>query len=72
MPGLTARAKISIQARWRIHPSLPIEPGKSVRVEHEYECRGAWAYLAALNLHRAKVFGRRGASTDIAPFERLV
>jgi len=64
--------KTSIQARVRIHPSLPTEPGKSMRVEHEYERRGAWAYLAALDVHRAKVFGRCEASTGIAPFERLV
>ena len=64
--------KTSIQARVRIHPSLPTEPGKSMRVEHEYERRGAWAYLAALDVHRAKVFGRCEASTGIAPCERLV
>lgn len=64
--------KTSIQARLRIHPSLPTEPGKSMRVEHEYERRGAWAYLAALDVHRAKVFGRGEAATGIAPFERLV
>lgn len=64
--------KTSIQARRRIHPSLPTEPGKPMRVEHEYARGGAWAYLAALDVHRAKVFGRREATTGIAPFERLV
>ena len=33
---------------------------------------GAWAYLAALDVHRAKVFGRCEDTTGIAPFERLV
>ena len=33
--------KTSIQARLRIHPSLPTEPGKSMRVEHEYARGGA-------------------------------
>ncbi len=33
---------------------------------------GAWAYMAALDVHRAKVFGRCEATTGIAPFERLV
>jgi DDE superfamily endonuclease len=69
---VSADEKTSIQARVCIHPSLPTEPGKSMRVEHEYERRGAWAYLAALDVHRAKVFGRCEASTGIAPFERLV
>jgi len=43
-----------------------------MRVEHEYTRGGAWAYLAALDVHRAKVFGRCEATTGIAPFERLV
>jgi hypothetical protein len=64
--------KTSIQARLRIHPSLPTRPGKSMRVEHEYARGGAWAYLAALDVHRAKVFGRCEPTTGIAPFERLV
>ena len=64
--------KTSIQARLRIHPSLATEPAKSMRVEHEYTRGGAWAYLAALDVHRAKVFGRCEATTGIAPFQRLV
>lgn len=43
-----------------------------MRVEHEYARGGAWAYSAALDVHRAKVFGRCEATTGIAPFERLV
>ena len=64
--------KTSIQARLRIHPSLPTAPAKTMRVEHEYTRGGAWAYLAALDVHHAKVFGRCEATTGIAPFERLV
>jgi hypothetical protein len=41
-------------------------------VEHEYKRGGAWAYVAALDVHRAKVFGRCESSTGIAPFGRLV
>lgn len=43
-----------------------------MRVEHEYVRGGAWAYLAALDVHRAKVFGRCEAATGIEPFMRLV
>jgi hypothetical protein len=43
-----------------------------MRVEHEYRRGGAWAYLAALDVHRAKVFGRCEPTTGIAPFDRLV
>ncbi|HUG24298.1 hypothetical protein [Piscinibacter sp.] len=69
---ISADEKTSIQARLRIHPSLPTGPGETMRVEHEYARGGAWAYLAALDVHRAKVFGRCEATTGIAPFERLV
>src|SRR5205085_4795692 len=41
-----------------VHPSLPTGRGKAMRVEHEYARGGAWAYLAALDVHRAKTFGR--------------
>ena len=29
-----------------------------MKVEHEYERKGAWAYLAALDVHQPKLFGR--------------
>jgi len=69
---LSTDEKTSIQARKRCHPTLPPAPGSAMRVESEYERRGAWAYLAALDVHRAKVFGRCERKTGIAPFERLV
>lgn len=69
---LSTDEKTSIQARVRTHPSLPPRPGKAARVEHEYERAGAWAYLAALDVHRAKVFGRCEQTTGIEPFGRLV
>jgi hypothetical protein len=43
-----------------------------MRVEHEYKRGGAWAYLAVLDVHRAKLFGRCEPTTGIAPFHRLV
>lgn len=67
-----ADEKTSIQARARIHPSRPPGPGRVTRVEHEYERAGALAYLAAWDVHRARVFGRCEPTTGIAPFERLV
>lgn len=69
---LSTDEKTSIQARARCHPSLPPAPGVAMRVEAEYKRRGAWAYLAALDVHRARVFGRCERTTGIAPFERLV
>lgn len=69
---LSADEKTSIQARSRIHPTLPTQPGSAMKVEHEYKRCGAWAYLAALDVHRTKVFGRCTLTTGIAPFDRLV
>jgi len=64
--------KTSIQARRRTHRSLPPAPGRPAYVEHEYARKGAWAYLAAWDVYRAKLFGRCEHKTGIAPFERLV
>ena len=69
---LSADEKTSIQARHRVHPTCPPAPGKPMRVEHGYERRGAWAYLAAWDVRRAKIHGRCEPKTGIAPFERLV
>jgi hypothetical protein len=69
---ISADEKTSIQARDRTHPTAPPQPRRPMRVEHEYERRGAWAYLAALDVHRARVVGRCEATTGIEPFRRLV
>jgi len=69
---LSTDEKTSIQARVRCHPSLPPGPGRPMLIEHEYERGGALAYLAALDVHRVKVFGRCEPATGIVPFERLV
>jgi hypothetical protein len=69
---VSADEKTSIQARLRGHPSLPPTAGRPRYVEHEYARGGAWAYLAAWDVHRAKVFGRCERTTGIAPFDRLV
>lgn len=69
---LSADEKTSIQARIRKHASWPPRPGQPARVEHEYTRGGAWAYLAAMDVHRAKFFGRCEQSTGIEPFNRLV
>jgi len=43
-----------------------------MRVEHEYQRMGAWAYFAAWDVRRANIHGRCERKTGIAPFERLV
>ena len=64
--------KTSIQARRRKHTTTPPGSGRTMRVEHEYERRGAWAYLAAWDVRRAKIFGRCENKTGIVPFGRLM
>lgn len=69
---ISADEKTSIQARIRLHPTLPPEPKQAMRVEFEYERGGALAYLAAWDVRRARVFGRCESTTGIEPFGRLV
>jgi hypothetical protein len=69
---ISADEKTSLQARIRLHPTRPTAPGQAMRVEHEYERGGALAYLAAWDVHRAKLFGRCEQTTGIEPFGRLV
>ncbi len=69
---ISADEKTSIQARIRPHTSQPPQTGQAMRVEHEYTRGGALAYLAAWDVHRARVFGRCEPTTGIKPFGRLV
>jgi hypothetical protein len=69
---ISADEKTSIQARCRCHPTLPPGRARMMRVEHEYERRGALAYLAAWDVHHARLFGRLEPTTGIEPFDRLV
>ena len=70
--GLCTDEKTRIQARHRKHRSLPPAEGRPIYVEHEYARGGALAYLAAWDVHRAKLFGRCERKSGIAAFERLV
>jgi len=69
---LSADEKTSIQARSRRHVSYPTQPDSPMKIEHEYKRLGAWAYLAALDVHRMKLFGRCEHKSGIASFGRLV
>lgn len=69
---ISADEKTSIQARHPKQPTLPPAPNRPTRVEHEYFRGGAWVYLAAWDVHRAKIFGRCEFENGIAPVDRLV
>src|SRR5271157_3650688 len=45
---------------------------RPMRIEHEYFREGAWTYLAAWDVHRAKRFGRCEKKSGIAPTHRLM
>jgi hypothetical protein len=71
---ISADEKPSIQARRRIHETLPPAPGvaRGQRVEHTYERGGALTYLAAWDVRRGRVFGRSELKGGIEAFDRLV
>lgn len=68
---LSFDAKPSIQARGRIHATLPAAPGRPARVEHEYVRHGALALLAGLDVHTGEVFASTPGTTGIVPFMDL-
>jgi len=69
---ISADEKTSIQARCRCHPTLPPGKARMMRVNHDYHRRGAVAYLAAYDVHRARIHGRCEDTTGIVPFAALV
>lgn len=69
---ISADEKTSIQARKRKHRTTAPRPGRRMKVEHEYERCGAWAYLAAWDVRRARIFGRCQKKSGIVPFDQLV
>lgn len=68
---ISADEKTSIQARCRCHPTLAPGQARAMRVNHTYGRGGALAYLAAYDVHRAKVSGRTEPRTGIDPFMNL-
>lgn len=69
---ISSDEKTSIQARRRKAPVTAPAPGRYGRVEHEYERKGALAYMAAWDVQQAKIFGLCKQSTGIDSFHDLV
>jgi hypothetical protein len=69
---ISADEKTSIQARCRCHPTLAPGQARAMRVNHTYGRGGALAYLAAYDVHQARVFGRCEPRTGIAPFTQVM
>jgi hypothetical protein len=69
---ISADEKTSIQARCRCHSTLAPGQARAMRVNHTYGRGGALAYLAAYDVHQARVFGRCEPRTGIAPFTQVM
>jgi transposase len=69
---LSSDEKPGVQARSRRHLPLPPGPRRAMRAESEYGRLGTLAYLAAYDVHQARVYGRCEETTGIKPFTALV
>jgi hypothetical protein len=69
---ISADEKSQLQALGRRHPTVPAGPGRPALCEFEYRRGGTLAYLAAWDVHHARLFDRVEAKTGIEPFGRLV
>lgn len=69
---ISADEKTQIPIRSRHHPITPPGPGRSIRVESEYKRHGTCAYVAAWDVHRARLFGDVVERISIAAFDALV
>jgi hypothetical protein len=69
---ICADEKSQLQALARRHQTVAAAPGRPAPVEFEYKRGGTLAYLAAWDVHHARLFGRCEPKTGIEPFGRLV
>jgi len=69
---ISADEKTQIPIRSRCHPITPPAPGRPIRVEHEYRRHGVCAYIAAWDVHRARLFGDVVKKISIVAFDALV
>ena len=69
---ICADEKSQLQALGRRHRTVPPGPGRPALVEFEYRRGGTLAYLAAWDVHHARLFDRVEAKTGIEPFGGLV
>lgn len=69
---LSADEKTQILIRSRLHPLTPPGPRRPIRVEHEYRRHGVCAYIAAWDVHHARLFGDVVEKISIPAFDALV
>jgi DDE superfamily endonuclease len=69
---ICADEKSQLQALGRRHETVPAGPGRPALVEFDYLRGGTLAYLAAWDVHHARLFDRVEPKTGIEPFGQLV
>lgn len=69
---ISADEKTQLQALGRRHATVPPGPGRPGLVEFDYLRGGTLAYMAAWDVHHARLFDRVEQTTGILPFARLV
>jgi len=69
---ICADEKTQLQALGRRHETVPPGPGRPGLVEFDYLRGGTLAYLAAWDVHHARLFDRVEQTTGIVPFGQLV
>jgi hypothetical protein len=69
---ICADEKTQLQALGRRHDTVPPGPGRPGLVEFDYLRGGTLAYLAAWDVHHARLFDRVEQTTGIVAFGRLV
>ena len=69
---ISADEKSQLQALGRRDETEPPRPRRPLRYEFEYGRGGTLAYLAAWDVHHARLFDRVEPATGIEPFGRLV
>jgi len=69
---ICADEKTQLQALGRRHQTIAPGPGRPGLVEFDYLRGGTLAYLAAWDVHHARLFDRVEQTTGIVPFARLV
>ncbi len=69
---ISADEKSQLQALGREHPTVAPGPGRPGLLEFEYVRGGTVAYLAAWDVHHARLFDRVAKTTGIVPFGKLV
>lgn len=69
---ICADEKTQLQALGRRHETVAPGPGRPGLVEFDYLRGGTLAYLAAWDVHHARLFDRVEQTTGIVPFGRLV